>query len=187
MSRPLSSVQFENTGRVAIVTGGAQGIGLAICDAFQKSNATVIAADIDSATASKLPNGVQFKQCDTSRKEDCERVVAETIAKFGGLDVLVNNAAIQPPESYKPIGELDDELYAKLLGVNFSGYTYMAKHALRQMKRQSSGVVINIASEQGHRTTRGVPVYGPIKAANILQARQSVSYTHLTLPTIYSV
>lgn len=172
MSRPLSSVQFDNADRVVVVTGGGQGIGLAICVAFQKSNATVIAADIDPDAASNLPDGVRFKQCDTSRKEDCERVVAEAIAEFGGLDVLVNNAAIQPPESYSPIDELDDELYEKMLGVNFSGYTFMAKHALRQMKRQSSGVVINIASEQGHRTTRGVPVYGPIKAANILQARQ---------------
>jgi len=172
MSRPPSSVQFDNADRVAIVTGGGQGIGLAICGAFHESKSTVIAADIDPNTSANLPFGVHFKQCDTSCKEDCHRVVTETIAEFGGLDVLVNNAAIQPPESYKPVDELDDELYAKMLGVNFSGYTFMAKHALRQMRQQRSGVVINIASEQGHRTTRGVPVYGPLKAANILQARQ---------------
>jgi NAD(P)-dependent dehydrogenase (short-subunit alcohol dehydrogenase family) len=119
-----------------------------------------------------LPSTAHFKLCDTSSKEDCERIVRETIDEFGGLDVLVNNAAIQPPESYHPIDALDDELYAKMLGVNFSGYNYMAKFSLRQMQTQGSGVVVNIASEQGHRTTRGVPVYGPLKAANILQAKQ---------------
>jgi NAD(P)-dependent dehydrogenase (short-subunit alcohol dehydrogenase family) len=60
----------------------------------------------------------------------------------------------------------------RMLGINFLGYTWMAKYALRAMKQQGSGVVVNIASGQAHRTTRGVPIYGPIKAANILQAMQ---------------
>jgi NAD(P)-dependent dehydrogenase (short-subunit alcohol dehydrogenase family) len=172
MSRPIGIVQYKNQGRVIIVTGGGQGIGLAICNGFHDSGAQVVVADVNADLASSLPSGVSFKHCDTSRKEDCEQVVTETTVEFGGLDVLVNNAAIQPPESYEPIGNLDDELFEKMLGINFCGYTYMAKFALRQMKGQGSGVVVNIASEQGHRTTRGVPVYGPIKAANILQARQ---------------
>ena len=172
MSRPLSSVQFNNADRVVIVTGGGQGIGLAIASGFHESGAKVVVADVNASLAANLPAGCELKQCDTSDKAACQRVVAETIAEWGGLDVLVNNAAIQPPESYAPVDSLDDNLFEKMLAVNFSGYTYMAKHALRQMKEQGSGVVINIASEQGHRTTRGVPIYGPIKAANILQARQ---------------
>ena len=172
MTRPESRVQYNNEGRVVIVTGGGQGIGLAICQRFVDSNAIVVVADINESLAANLPSTAHFKQCDTSQKADCQRVVAETIEQFGGLDVLVNNAAIQPPESYQPVDALDDDLYAKMLGINFSGYTYMAKHSLKQMKEQGSGVVVNIASEQGHRTTRGVPVYGPLKAANILQARQ---------------
>jgi NAD(P)-dependent dehydrogenase (short-subunit alcohol dehydrogenase family) len=58
------------------------------------------------------------------------------------------------------------------LAVNLSGYFFMAKHALRVMRQQQSGVVVNIASGQGHRTARQVPIYGPIKAANLLQAMQ---------------
>ncbi len=91
---------------------------------------------------------------------------------FGGLDVLVNNAAIQPPASYVPVHKLDTQLAERMVGVNFMGYTYMAKHALNVMQQQQSGVVVNIASGQGDRTARGVPIYGPIKAANILQAMQ---------------
>lgn len=170
--RPASRVRYDNQDRVVIVTGGGQGIGLAICRRFCESGAHVIVADIQPSLADGLPEGAHFKLCDTSKPADCARVVGETIAEFGGLDVLVNNAAIQPPESYRPVSELDEQLFEKMLGINFSGYTFMAKHALKQMQAQRSGVVINIASEQGHRTTRGVPVYGPLKAANILQARQ---------------
>ena len=172
MSRPKSAVQYINNDRVVVVTGGGQGIGLAICRAFTTSGAIVVVADINEELANNLPAEAVFMKCDTSQKEDCQRVVSETITRFGGLDVLVNNAAIQPPASYVSVDRLDDELYAKMLAINFSGYTWMAAGALRQMARQGSGVVINIASEQGHRTTRGVPVYGPLKAANILQARQ---------------
>ena len=171
MSRPSSTVEFGNQDRVVIVTGGGQGIGLAITNAFAVSHATVVVADVNSDLADNLTQ-VDFQQCDTSSQADCQRVIEHTIKKHGGIDVLVNNAAIQPPESYKPVDALDDDLCERMLGINFSGYTYMAKHGLRQMKSQQSGVVINIASEQGHRTTRGVPVYGPIKAANILQAKQ---------------
>ncbi len=172
MTRPQSSVTYNNQGRVVIVTGAGQGIGLAIAQAFASSGATVVVADVNEALADEMPAGVHFKSCDTSQQQDCQRVVEQTVAEHGGLDVLVNNAAIQPPQSYTPVHELDDALYEKMLGVNFSGYTYMAKHALAQMKGQGSGVVVNIASAQGHATTRGVPVYGPLKAANLLQTKQ---------------
>lgn len=172
MSRPIGIVQYKNQGRVIIVTGGGQGIGFAISNLFHASGAQVVVADVNTDLAPSLPSGVSFKHCDTSKQEHCERVVVDSIAEFGGLDVLVNNAAIQPLDSYEPVGNLDDELFEKMVGINFCGYTYMAKFALRQMEGQGSGVVVNIASEQGHRTTRGVPVYGPLKAANILQARQ---------------
>lgn len=172
MSRPTGSVQYNNHDRVVVVTGGAQGIGLAVCKGFSRSGAHVVVADVNKTLESQLPDRVRFQPCDTANLEDCQRVIRETVEEFGGLDVLVNNAAIQPPASYTPVDELDVELFERMLGVNFRGYTYMAKFSLQQMKKQRGGVIVNIASEQGHRTARGVPVYGPLKAANILQARQ---------------
>jgi meso-butanediol dehydrogenase/(S,S)-butanediol dehydrogenase/diacetyl reductase len=169
--RASGSVRYDNTGRVVLVTGGAQGIGLAIVRAFAASGATVVCADI-SNDASTLPSGVALRTTDTGKEAQCEAVVNWTISTHGGLDVLVNNAAIQPPSSYAPVDTLDSELAARMLDINFMGYTYMAKYALRQMKQQQCGVVVNLASGQGHRTTRGVPIYGPLKAANILQAMQ---------------
>ena len=171
MSRPSGTVRYDNRDRVALVTGGGQGIGLAVCKAFSQSGGLVVSADIQGRPA-ELPKEVLSLECDTSDHEQCRLAVAATVDQFGGLDVLVNNAAIQPPESYRPVDELDRVLYERMLAVNLSGYTYMAKHALRQMKAQGSGVIVNLASGQGHRTARGVPVYGPIKAANLLQTRQ---------------
>jgi NAD(P)-dependent dehydrogenase (short-subunit alcohol dehydrogenase family) len=113
-----------------------------------------------------------FIQTDVSSEVDCKRAVQAATERFGALDVLVNNAAIQPASSYVRVEDLLMDDYQRMLAINFSGYTFMAKHALRVMRDQQSGVVVNIASGQAHRTTRGVPVYGPIKAANILQAMQ---------------
>jgi NAD(P)-dependent dehydrogenase (short-subunit alcohol dehydrogenase family) len=171
-SRPRANVTYDNSGRVALVTGGASGIGRAVCEAFLSSSANVVCVDVDGGAARQLPKGVEFLHGDASNEDDCRRAVEWAVANHGGLDVLVNNAAIQPLESYVPVDQLSSDLLQRMVEVNFVGYTLMAKYALRQMKTQHSGVVINVASGQAHRTARGVPVYGPVKAANVLQAKQ---------------
>ena len=170
--RPLGSVTFDNTGRVVLVSGGANGIGRAICDAFRNSGAAVVCLDVDAVSAATLPAGVTFIRGDTSREADCRDAVAAAVRQYGALDVLVNNAAIQPRDSYVRVDELSAELWQRMLDVNLSGYTFLAKHAFRQMRGQGSGVVVNLASGQAHRTARHVPAYGPLKAANLLQAMQ---------------
>ncbi|MGN6134517.1 MAG: SDR family NAD(P)-dependent oxidoreductase [Aureliella sp.] len=170
--RPQGQVQYSNAGRVVLVTGGAMGIGRAICQAFAQSGAQVLCADVALDKAHDLGPNVRLQLVDTADEQACAAAVDAAVADFGGLDVLVNNASIQPPASYAPVDQLDSQMAQRMLGINFMGYTYMAKYALRQMKLQQSGVVVNIASGQGHRTTRGVPIYGPVKAANILQAMQ---------------
>ncbi len=170
--RPQGTVKYENTGRIIIVTGGCNGIGRSICDAFVASGATVVCADVDQSLAEKLPSNIAFFKTDTSSEADCRAVAAWTIETFGGIDVLVNNAAIQPKSSYVPVDQLNADDLERMTRVNFFGYALMAKHALPQMRKQKSGVIVNLSSGQGHRTARQVPVYGPIKAANILQAMQ---------------
>ncbi len=170
--RPLGSVQYDHSGRVVLVTGGCNGIGRAICEAFAASGAQVVCADVDEKAATLLRPGIAFRRIDVSVEDECSRIVEETVSEFGGLDVLVNNAAIQPPSSYVRVEDICSEDYHRMLAVNLSGYVFMAKFALRAMRQQQSGVVINIASGQAHRTARGVPIYGPIKAANVLQAMQ---------------
>ena len=171
-TRAKGTVRYENEGRVVLVTGGCNGIGRAICEGFAVSGATVVCADVADELAAELPSGVVFQHVDTSIEEHCREVVRWTVENYGGLDVLVNNAAIQPKTSYTSVDQLDAADLERMTRVNFFGYTFMAKYALGQMRQQQSGVVVNLSSGQGHRTARQVPVYGPIKAANLLQAMQ---------------
>jgi len=171
-NRPEGTVRYDHTDRVVLVTGGCNGIGRAICEGFAGAGALVVCADIDETHAASLPPGVHYVRTDVSIEADCARSVAWTVSKWGALDVLVNNAAIQPPSSYVRLEDVSDSDYQRMLAINLSGYVYMAKHALKIMRQQGSGVVVNLASGQGHRTARGVPIYGPIKAANLLQAMQ---------------
>jgi 3-oxoacyl-[acyl-carrier protein] reductase len=171
-ARPHGSVHFDNLGRVVLVSGGASGIGLAVCQAFRNSGATVISLDVADPAAGADTKDIEFLKGDTSVETDCRKSVEQVAARHGGLDVLVNNAAIQPPGSYVPLHAMTTEIWQKLIAVNLSGYTYLAKHAVRTMLAQGSGVIVNIASAQGHRTAREVPAYGPAKAGNLLQTRQ---------------
>lgn len=171
IGRPQGNVKYDNSGRVALVTGGANGIGRAICEALLHSSASgIVCVDINEPT--KLPRGIDFRYVDTSAEEDCHAAVEWTVKRYGALDILVNNAAVQPPESFVAVDKLYSDIWHKLIGINFSGYMFMAKYALQQMKQQRSGVVINIASAIGHRAMPQVSAYGPIKAANIFQAKQ---------------
>ncbi len=171
MSRPSGSVSYGNEGRVVLVSGGASGIGRAVCESFYNSAASVVCMDV-AEPVEPLPRGVELFRGDTSDESDCQAVVQAVIDKYGALDILINNAAIQPPNSYKPLHEVPSDQWQRMLGVNLSGYHYLAKHAVKQMLQQQSGVIVNMASGQAHRTARQVPCYGPIKAANIMQTMQ---------------
>jgi len=173
MKRPAGKVSYQNDRRVVLVSGGASGIGRAICTAFAASGASVACMDVNApADNEPLPDGVEFVRGDVSRSDDCRNAVSFAVENHGGLDVLVNNAVIQPVESYVAVHEMPADLWRRMVDVNFTGYTLLAQPALRVMKAQKYGVIINMASGQAHRTAREVPAYGPIKAANLLQARQ---------------
>jgi NAD(P)-dependent dehydrogenase (short-subunit alcohol dehydrogenase family) len=128
--------------------------------------------DINPRPSDSATTMATFYLGDTSKEADCEGAVAFTLAKFGAIDVLVNNAAIQPKQSYVPLHQLDSEVWDRMVAINFTGYSLLAKHAIPTMLDQRSGVIVNLSSGQGHRTARQVPAYGPIKAANIMQSRQ---------------
>jgi NAD(P)-dependent dehydrogenase (short-subunit alcohol dehydrogenase family) len=172
--RPSGNVIFDNRDRVVIVTGGSMGIGEAIADAFIQSNAHVYVADVEPPSDQQWSDttGVAYLRCDTASETDCKAVVQKVIEDHGAVDVLVNNAAIQPPESYQPIDRVSSEVWQRMIDVNLCGYMRMAAAVLPYMKEQQSGVIINLASGQAHRTAREVGVYGPIKSANVMQARQ---------------
>ncbi len=185
MKTEKPTVRYDYSGRVVIVTGGSSGIGLGICRAFAESSATVVCADIDQSDSGDLPDEVTFHQCDVAVEDQCSATVTDVIDRFGRIDVLINNAGIQPTESYCPIDEVADKVFDRMVRVNFRGYHLMAKHVVPHMKNQQSGVICNIASGQAHRTARQVGVYGPIKAANVMQAKQwAVEYARMGIRVV---
>src|SRR5213080_2678993 len=120
--------------RVAIVTGAAQGIGRAVADKLTAEGATVVGADIQEGATVKA---------DVSNEEDVRRMVDDTVAEHGKLDVLVNVAAIVP---FTPWDELDFPEWRRIMAVNLDG-TFLTNHyAQRAMRENGYGRIVNIAS-----------------------------------------
>jgi pyridoxal 4-dehydrogenase len=120
--------------RVAIVTGAAQGIGKAVADKLEAEGATVVTADIQDGTTIKA---------DVSSEADVERMVAETVAEHGKLDVLVNVAAIVP---FTPWDEVDFKEWRRIMAVNLDGTFLTNYYAQKAMRENGYGRIVNTAS-----------------------------------------
>ncbi|HZU69643.1 MAG TPA: 3-hydroxybutyrate dehydrogenase [Ktedonobacteraceae bacterium] len=140
-------------GKVAIVTGAASGIGLAIARDLAGRGARVTLSDIDvehgSAEAAQLP-GARFQKADMSRDEDCLRLVADTTAAEGKVDILVNNAGIQ---YVAPITEFPEEKWRLLIDIMLTAPFVLTKAVLPGMYAQHWGRIINISSVHGLRAS----------------------------------
>jgi pyridoxal 4-dehydrogenase len=120
--------------RVAIVTGAAQGIGKAVAEKLTAEGATVVGADIQPGTNVTV---------DVSKEEDVRRMVDETLAEHGKLDVLVNAAAIVP---FTPWDEIDFAEWRRIMAVNLDGTFLTNHHAQKAMREQGYGRIVNIDS-----------------------------------------
>ncbi|XP_040378154.1 sex determination protein tasselseed-2-like [Oryza brachyantha] len=142
-------------GKVAIVTGGARGIGEAIVRLFVKHGAKVVIADIDEAAgealAAALGPHVGFVRCDVSVEEDVERAVERAVARYGRLDVLCNNAGVlgRQTRAAKSILSFDAGEFDRVLRVNALGAALGMKHAALAMTPRRAGSIISVASVAG--------------------------------------
>ena len=157
---------FDLTGKVAIVTGANTGIGQAIAVALAAAGADVACVGRTPAedTVSQiraLGRKAEIVSADLSTIEPVQRVVDETIAKLGGLDILINNAGIMAPVS--PLEDLPVETWDHVMAVNLRGSFLVAKHLARMMLAQGSGAIVNLASI-GARVPNDIGPYGPSKA-----------------------
>jgi NAD(P)-dependent dehydrogenase (short-subunit alcohol dehydrogenase family) len=157
-------------GRVALVTGAARGIGAATCRRLAEEGCNVAAVDVLAdelaRSCSGMPGTVVPIVADVSREEDCDRMVAETAAKFGGLDLFVNNAGVIGPRL--PITELPVEEFDRVHAVNIRGAFMALRAALRQMQAQGrGGAVVNVASVGGLMAQPLSAAYGSSKRAII--------------------
>lgn len=156
-------------GKVAIVTGGARGIGRAICEAFAAEGAAVLVSDIagDSAVATAAAieatgARAKAKQVDVSKSADCKSMIDYAYEAFGRLDILVNNAAAAKLTQFL---DLQQEEWDRTLAVNLTGTFYCSQHAIRRMlAAETGGSIINITSLAGQFGSVNRGVYGISKA-----------------------
>ena len=157
--------------KVAIVTGGAHGIGEAAVLAFARDGYRVTLADLDRDAGEQVKHSaaragdVLVIRADVSSAHDAQDVVRQTVSAFGGVDVVFNNAGIQPPDSYKTAEHLDEAMWDRVMDVNVKGCFLLCKYAIPEMRRRGGGVIINNASVQGLQSQKLVPVYAASKGA----------------------
>ena len=154
-------------GKRALITGAARGIGLAFARAYIREGAQVAIADIDiaRATAAATEIGAVAVQMDITRQDSIDAGVADTVAKLGGIDILINNAAIF---TAAPIAEITRADFDRCFAVNVAGTLFTLQAVARQMIAQGSGgKIINMASQAGRRGEALVAVYCATKAAVI--------------------
>ena len=155
--------------KVAIVTGGARGIGRAICARYAEEGARVVVADLDAAeataAASSIGRGALGVALDVTDQGSIDRLVETVAREAGRIDVLVNNAGVF---DMAPLLEATRESYRRVMAVNVEGLLFTLQAVARQMVRQGQGgKIINFASQAGRRGEALVAVYCASKAAVI--------------------
>ncbi len=136
--------------KIAIVTGAASGLGEASARLFAAEGATVVIADIGDEkgreTAGTIPRS-HFIKVDVTSPESVEAMVAETVEKFGRLDIMMNNAGIDGEQA--PIADSSIDNWRRVMDINMDGVYYCMKYGLPKMIQQKSGVILNMSSLAG--------------------------------------
>lgn len=161
-------MKVELDGKVALVTGSAQGIGQAIADTLARNGARVVYSDLDAdraAAASQAGGGCLAFELDVGRPDSVVAGVARVLQEFGRVDILINNAGIGVPAAErKTIDDYSLEAWDALLRIDLTGLFLMSREASRAMKTQKSGRIVNIASVLGMVPARLQSAYIAAKA-----------------------
>ena len=157
---------------IAIVTGGARGLGEAICHRLAREGAHVVVADLDLEGAKRVAAEIVAQtsrravaiQVDVTDEEQVEFMVKRAVDEFGRLDILVSNAGILIAD---PVDEFPADRWRAVIDVNLLGYFLCAKHAARVMKAEHSGVIIQINSKSGKKGSYKNSAYAASKFGGI--------------------
>src|SRR5436190_3751702 len=165
----------ELAGKVAIVTGGASGIGKATAELFVEEGASVVIADVNSdggeEVAAKLGEAAAFKRTDVSSADDVQELVDFAVDQFGGLQVMVNNAGI----AGSPRRFMKDDFrdFDQVMAVNLLGVIVGTQRAARYMATNGGGTIINVTSIAGINAGAGFTSYRAAKAAVVHLTKSS--------------
>jgi meso-butanediol dehydrogenase/(S,S)-butanediol dehydrogenase/diacetyl reductase len=165
-------------GKVALVTGGASGIGKAIAKRFVMEGAGVMIGDFNAdageIVAKELGESVRFFKLDVSDQQQVTAIVNKTIAEFGRIDILCNNAGMG---SFGRTPDLDPEEWRRVIGVNLNSVFYACRAAIPLMKKTGGGNIINVASVSGLRADYAIPAYNATKAG-VVNYTRSLALDH---------
>jgi 3-oxoacyl-[acyl-carrier protein] reductase len=163
---------YEGSEKVAVVTGGSRGIGLAIAEALLRAGASVTitgrsqqhldtARDVLTRSDASRADRLHLSQGDLADPSAAQAAIEGSVARFGGLDILVNNAGVG---EFAPVAELSIEQWQDVIGTNLNGVFYCCHAAIPELKKRGGGWIINISSLAGKNAFAGGAAYCASKA-----------------------
>jgi NAD(P)-dependent dehydrogenase (short-subunit alcohol dehydrogenase family) len=173
------------SGKVAVVTGAASGMGKAIAELFAEEGAKIVISDLNLENANKVVQGVVEKggsaiavAANVAVEEDVQRLIDSAVSEFGTVDILVNNAGIM--DNFVPAGDLTDELWEKVFAVNVTGPMRTTRKVLPIFTEKKEGVIVNIASAGGLFGSRAGAAYTASKHA-VVGLTKNVAFQYAKL------
>lgn len=164
---------FELDGKVALITGSSKGIGLALAEVLAEYGAKVVVSSRSQDSVDEVEKNLRAKghtvmaqACHVGDSEQRKILVNKTIETYGGIDILINNAAINPV--FKGLESMSEEIYDKMMNVNLKAAFDLSNLCFPYLKDSKGSSIINIASVEGLKPSFGLGLYGVTKAALIM-------------------
>ena len=165
--------QFDLNGKVAIITGSSKGIGAAMAHGLAAHGGKVVVSSRDQAAVDAVADEIKKLgfdatgiACHVGDEAQLSQLVEKTIAAYGGVDILINNAAINP--TFGPLADTELGAFDKIMSVNLRSCFILSNLCLPSMKARGGGSIINIASVEGLKPSQGLGAYSISKAALIM-------------------
>ena len=163
---------LDFTGKVAVITGAAQGFGKLLAEELAQRGAKLVISDINEAQVHQVADAIASKggevialKCDVSINEECKAMVDAAIEHFGRVDIGVNNAGVA--HGFHPLHEIEESLMDSQFAVNVKGVQFGMKHQIAQMLTQEGGAILNVSSMAGLGGAARVGAYSMAKHAVI--------------------